>query len=229
MPVLDGTTGPLPGSSEETRKLLIAAATREFAASGVHGASLLAITRQAGQRNRGAVHYHFGSRTGMLVAVLQEHLDFIASRGAELFAHALTQPSDDLVSCFETIVRPAIELSATGSLGCAYLAVLADLADQGPDDHPPEVVDILTRIGGFEVFELIVERMPEMPEILSTERAALIMGFLLKTVADRARTMALQPELVEGNHMREQLATEPFIANVIAMAVGMATAPIPQL
>ncbi len=229
MSILDSAATPPPGSSEETRRRLIDAATREFASAGVHGASLLAITRQAGQRNRGAVHYHFGSRVGMLVAVLEERVDFIAAREAELFAIAKAGLSDDLASCFETIVRPAIELSATGSLGSAYLAVLADLADQGPDAHPPEVVEILTRIGGFEIFNLIVERMPPMPEILSTERAALIMSFLLKAVADRARNADLRPELADGSHMREPLPSECFIANVTAMAVGMATAPVPQI
>ncbi len=57
-------------TASDTRQLLIDAATRAFAEHGVHNASLLEITRQAGQRNRGAVHYHFGSREGMLVAVL---------------------------------------------------------------------------------------------------------------------------------------------------------------
>ena len=49
------------------------AATRAFAEHGVTNASLLDITRQAGQRNRGAVHYHFGSREGLLAAVLEQH------------------------------------------------------------------------------------------------------------------------------------------------------------
>ena len=56
-----------------TREQLIDAATRAFAEHGVDAASLVEITRRAGQRNRGAVHYHFGGRDGLLVAVLEEH------------------------------------------------------------------------------------------------------------------------------------------------------------
>ena len=56
-------------------------------------ASLLEITRQAGQRNRGAVHYHFGSRTGMLVAVLEQHLDVLAARERELLTIARAPPT----------------------------------------------------------------------------------------------------------------------------------------
>ena len=74
----------MTGNAEETRQRLIEAATRGFAEQGVHSASLLEITRQAGQRNRGAVHYHFGSREGMLVAVLEQHVDMLATREKEL-------------------------------------------------------------------------------------------------------------------------------------------------
>lgn len=41
-------------------------------------ASLVDITRRAGQRNRGAVHYHFGSRDGLIVAVIDQHAAFLA-------------------------------------------------------------------------------------------------------------------------------------------------------
>lgn len=222
-----GSTALPPGSPEETRKLLIDAATHEFAAEGVHSASLLEITRQAGQRNRGAVHYHFGSRTGMLVAVLEQQAHFIARRGAELVARAQRQPADDIASCLEAIVRPAVEASAIGPLGCAYLVILAELTDQGPDAHPQEVVDVLTRFNGLAVYELLAERMPSMPDEYVAERTSLIASFLLKTVADRARAMHLALDLAEGGRIRPHLETEPFIANLISMGVAMATAPIP--
>ncbi len=66
-PATGPSTGPSAGpasSGAETRERLLVAATRAFAEHGVANASLLDITRQAGQRNRGAVHYHFGSREG---------------------------------------------------------------------------------------------------------------------------------------------------------------------
>jgi AcrR family transcriptional regulator len=66
------TTGP----ALETRRLLVEAATEAFAEHGVFAASLVDITRRAGQRNRGAVHYHFGTREGLLVAVLEQYADF---------------------------------------------------------------------------------------------------------------------------------------------------------
>src|SRR3954454_6117556 len=96
--------------SLETRRLLVEAATEAFAEQGVYAGSLVEITRRAGQRNRGAVHYHFGSREGLLVAVLHQHVPSLAAREGELLAAARDSPDDDLGSVLEAIVRPAVEL-----------------------------------------------------------------------------------------------------------------------
>ena len=60
----------MPPDASDTRQKLLDAAARAFAEDGVFNASLIEITRQAGQRNRGALHYHFGSRDGVLCAVI---------------------------------------------------------------------------------------------------------------------------------------------------------------
>jgi len=104
----------MTGNVEETMQRLLEAATRGFAEQGVHSASLLEITRRAGQRNRGAVHYHFGSRAGMLVAVLEQHVDLLAERERQLLAIAREQPDDDLASAVTAFVRPAVELGDLG-------------------------------------------------------------------------------------------------------------------
>ncbi len=102
-----------------TRSRLIEAATEAFAEHGVFTASLVEITRRAGQRNRGAVHYHFGSREGLLVAVLEQHTAFLAEREGELLDKARTTPDDDLGSVLEAIVRPAVELVRDRTLRAA--------------------------------------------------------------------------------------------------------------
>ena len=82
----------------DTRQALVEAATTAFAEQGVFTASLVEITRRAGQRNRGAVHYHFGSRDGLLVAVIDQHAPALARRESELLERARTRPGDDLAS-----------------------------------------------------------------------------------------------------------------------------------
>jgi len=62
-----------------TRADLMAAGRRLFARRGYDGASIRAITREAGT-NLGAVTYHFGSKRGLYAAVLEQGLRPIAAR-----------------------------------------------------------------------------------------------------------------------------------------------------
>ncbi|MDO9456741.1 TetR/AcrR family transcriptional regulator [Nocardioides sp.] len=217
-----GPDSVVPGSSpaDETRRRLVVAATLGFAEHGVHTASLLEITRQAGQRNRGAVHYHFGSRTGMLVAVLEQHVELLAGREHELLAVAHGRPDTDLASAVEALVRPAVELAELGGQGRAYLMILAQLVEEDPAAMDPEVVSALERMGGYDAYALLERRVPSMPDDLRAERLSLVTAFILRAIADRGRA-GEQPTA------RRQLDLEPFAANLVAMVVGMLTAPGP--
>jgi AcrR family transcriptional regulator len=210
----------MTGNADETRHRLIEAATRGFAEQGVHSASLLEITRQAGQRNRGAVHYHFGSREGMLVAVLDQHVDLLASRERELLAIARQLPDDDLASAVAAFVRPAVELGDLGWEGRCYLVILAELVEDDPDSLDPDVVAAITRAGGYDADGLLEQRMPPMSDELRLERMSLTTTFILRAAAVRARAG-------DRTHpSRHQLDTEAFVRNLISMAEGMLTAPI---
>ncbi len=211
-----------PGSgAEETRQLLVDAAAREFAENGVHTASLLEVTRQAGQRNRGAVHYHFGTREGLLVAVLEEQVDFLSRRERELLTVARGRQGD-LASVVEAFVRPSVELADQGWKGRCYLMILCELVEDDPDARHPDVRAALERTGGYEAYTLFEERMPPMPEGLRAERMSLATSFILRASADRARSTE------RDTPSRPQLPTEEFIANLVAMAVGMVSAPVPS-
>lgn len=202
----------------DTRQRLLDAAARVFAEQGVETASLLEVARRAGQRNRGAVHYHFGSRTALLVAVLEQYAGFLAQREGELLARAAQAPDTDLASVVEAVVRPAVELAETGWRGRCYLVVVAELAESDQAAMDPAVAAALARTGGYAVYDLLTRRMPPLSEPLLTERLSLLTGFILRSVADRARS-------VERGHGRAQLDTRTFTANLVALAAGLASAP----
>lgn len=207
----------MPPSAEGTRRKLIDAATRSFAENGVATASLVDITRQAGQKNRGAIHFHFGSRDGLLAEVLARHADFLAEREGALLEVARARPADDIVSVVEAIVRPAVDLAETGWRGRCYLVILAELVNDHPDDRDPAVQAALDRTGGYAVYGLLEERMPALPAEIRAERLSLITGFILRAVADRARSQER-----EG---RPQLPREEFTRHLVAMVAAMAMAP----
>jgi len=210
----------MPPDASETRRRLLDAAARAFAEHGVANASLLDITRQAGQRNRGALHYHFGSRDGVLAAVLERHVDFLAQREAELLEVALASPDDDLESAVEAVVRPAAELAESGWRGRCCLLIIAELSQEDPHTLHPDVQEALDRTGGHAVYDLIAKRMPPMSDELRIERFALITVFILRAVADRARLVGRRTR-----RGRPQLDHESFVRNLVAMAAAALAAP----
>lgn len=206
-------------SADDTRRRLLEEATRGFAEQGVHTASLLEITRRAGQRNRGAVHYHFGSRMGMLVAVLEQYLEELAERERQLLDLAHRQPDDDLASAVRALVLPCVELAALGSRGRWYLMILGQLVEESELSLDPDVRGVLERLGGYEAVRLLEQRMPPMPDDVRAERIALVTAFILRAIGDRGRAGE------RNTPGRPQLATEPFAENLVSMVVGMLRAP----
>jgi AcrR family transcriptional regulator len=212
----------MPPDASNTRRKLLDAAARAFAEHGVFNASLLEITRQAGQRNRGALYYHFGSREGVLCAVLEEHVDFLAAREGELLEIALGTPEDDVESVVEAIVRPAAELAESSWQGRCFLLILAELVQEDPAALDPDVSAVLARTGGEAVYALLGSRMPEVSTDLRLERFALITMLILRSVADRGRSIGRR-----GRAGRPQLGYEAFVRNLIVMVAAAADAPDP--
>jgi AcrR family transcriptional regulator len=199
----------VPAEGSATRERLLDAATRAFAEHGVANASLLEITKQAGQRNRGSLHYYFGSREGVVVAILDRHVGFLAEREAELLEKARGQAG--LAPVVEAIVRPATELAESGWRGRCCLLIIAQLAEEDPRSLAPGIQAALDRTGGHAVYETFAERMPPMPELQRVERFSLVTEFVVRAVADRARLLGRRRK------GRPQLDRDQFIANLVAM------------
>lgn len=87
----------------ETRKRLLAAAAELFATRGIDGVSVDAVADAAG-RTSGAVYAHFGSKQGLLLAVLDEWTHSLLTA---LFADvaAMGSPIDQLAAVWDNVGR----------------------------------------------------------------------------------------------------------------------------
>ena len=210
----------MPPDASKTRAALLDAAARAFARDGVFNASLIDITRQAGQGNRAALRYHFGSRDGVLCAVIQRHAEFLAHREGELLDVAKRQAG--LEAVVEALVRPAAELADSGWRGRCCLLIIAELTGEDREQYSPELQAVLASTGGDDVFALLTERTGHLTDELRTERFSLMVMFILRAIADRARILERR-----ARHGRPQLAHEPFVANLVAMAAAALDASAP--
>lgn len=83
---------------------LILAAERLFAEQGIEAVALRHVNQAANQKNMSAAHYHFGSREGLVAAVLMHRLPDLDRRRAEL----LGRPSEskDIRFYLDAFIRP---------------------------------------------------------------------------------------------------------------------------
>lgn len=211
----------MPPDASKTRDKLLDCAALAFAEDGVFNASLIDITRQAGQRNRAALRYHFGSRDGILCAVIDRHAEFLAHRERDLLDVALATPDDELAPVLEAIVRPAAELSDSGWRGRCCLLIIAELTGEDRASYSAELQSVLARTGGDDVYELLTARTQFLSEELRIERFSLLVMFILRAIADRARLLERR-----GRRSRPQLDYEHFVQNLVAMAAAALAAPL---
>lgn len=114
----------------DTRTLLIDVAERLFAERGLAAVSLRTVGSEAGQRNNSAAQYHFGSREGLLAAIVEARSAPVEARRADLVARldtGLDAGRDAWVAqLLEALLRPLAE-TIEGDRHTHYLRFLVQV------------------------------------------------------------------------------------------------------
>ena len=192
-----------------TRARLVRAGERRFARDGVNGAKLSDIVRDAGQRNDSAVGYHFGSRQGLLTAIVAKHM-------LAMEAHREIPADDaDLHAVVTAIVAPTAALLATED-GRDFLRIIEQVADWSGVGTSRQN-DVLTgTVIGAQLDRLHALLEPELGVTLARERGALLVTFLTAALAERARSREAGA--------RQRLGHERFVRHVADVLTGALSA-----
>ncbi|MGW4651642.1 TetR/AcrR family transcriptional regulator [Kitasatospora sp. NPDC004289] len=205
-----------PAGGTPTRDRLIRAGARLFAEQGVHGAQLRDVVRLAGQSNPSAVQYHFGSREGLLDAVMRERQE-----RAERSLHALLprpegQPLPVLLDAL--VASEAAELASDagrdGLRIAAQISYRSGIRTREPHPH-------LAGGGYWRLIGELETSLLELPEPVRLERIDLALILVGAALAERARQLESGERLLTGDAL--------FRADLVAMAGAMLTAPLPAL
>jgi AcrR family transcriptional regulator len=201
-----------------TRGKLIAAGERLFATQGIHGAQIRDVVRAADQANDSAVHYHFGSRAGLLGAICQQHINAMEPERERRLAAQGESPT--LETVVTDLVQPIADRLQTQS-GRYFLRITAQLAGHAgvrSGSQPPAIVGPALRAQLEQLQQMCAQRMPAE---LAGERVAVMIGALTAALADRATAMDVGAPFV--------LDDEAFVANLEAMLVAALLAPVPAV
>lgn len=205
--------------STTTPDLLLDAATRLFAERGVDNVSIAEIVRAADQRNASAVHYHFGGRDEVLLAVLARHVPVIAERRSRLLEVAEARPDSDVRAAVEAIVRPVTEFAQRGWRERAYLQIGSEMTG-AVDRASPAIRDLLGRTAGHAAWALFRRRCPTVPADLWQVRQEICIAFIGRAAADRARRLDQV-----GPEEPDVLSDDRFVDNLVDMVLGAMAAP----
>ena len=174
---------PVEGVEVDTKQRLLDAAERLFAQAGFHAASLRAITGEAGA-NLAAVSYHFGSKEGLMEAVIDRRLTPLnAQRTAALDAALAAAEADGRPPTVRQILRAFIEptLRFRQVESCDFIALVGRMVS--------ETDDTLRRIfvGRMEpfrkrIFEALKLALPDTSEAILNWRLHFTVGAMAHTM-----------------------------------------------
>ncbi|MET9676489.1 TetR family transcriptional regulator [Streptomyces sp. NPDC006482] len=203
-------------SGPETRDKLIRAAEELFAAQGVDGAQLRDVVALAGQANPSAVQYHFGSRAGLLDAVMAGR----QARTREVLAPLLDAAGDDLKELVASLVTAeASELRTDRGRRC--LRISAQLShESGIRTRTPHPT--LAGTVYWHLIERLADRLAAggLPEPLLLERLDLALTVVGAAMADRARQYLDGAEPLTGEAL--------FLADLVETTTALLRAAQPR-
>lgn len=199
-------------TSPDARELILLAGERTIAERGPDVA-LRDIAVAAGQRNNSAVHYHFGSRDGLIGAIIERHQPALESRRTELLAdHEAADAPDSVAALVGILVRPMFDVPySEGSTHYARFLeqARAHPAVSGPDLH--EQRWSATRVLVGRLYKAMSALSPAMRRYRLKAMSTVMFALLADYERQRFESAADRAEAQD---------------HIIAMIVGLLTEPV---
>ncbi|KAA1415468.1 TetR family transcriptional regulator [Nocardioides humilatus] len=200
-----------------TSKVALLLAAERLVAERGADVPLRDVAAAAGQRNNSAVHYHFGSRENLVMAVLELRSAAQESRRLQSLAELEVEGnSDDIAALVDILLRPICEVPYEQG-ATHYARFMAQVYNR------PELADLVFDPARWPSAQIIVVRLYRLLDHLAPDvrrrRIASIHALSTTFLADHERRTrpdadpAPAPELVD---------------DLIASTVGMLTARIPE-
>lgn len=204
--------------ADQTRERLMRAAEHLFAAEGIENVSVRAILREAGQRNESALHYHFGSKAGLIEALQTERVQQVVDLRRAAIDDATAGGREPSVRelCFLMIDAP-FRLCARDRGFRDFISVFGQrlvVADRPVNAHLLGRRD--TRLG--EVSALLRRQLASLDDRLFEMRLESLSRFTLLAMSRRARN---------GGSFRGKSA-QLFVNDLADTMAGMLLAPVSE-
>ncbi|ETB35555.1 TetR family transcriptional regulator [Mycobacterium avium subsp. hominissuis 10-5606] len=210
-----GTDMPAPArrrnvSGESTRVMLMEVAERLFATRGIEAVTMREIQEAAGQSNTSVIRYHFGSRDGLIRALIVHRQRRLGTdRQRMLEAMREDGKEADPRAVVWLLVRPLANSIAAGEMFVPFLARLSEDPRARSDYWPEHLEDEWTQ---DRLEELVDAALQDLPLRIRRGRTFQLYTSLINVLAAAARS---------GHGL-----SEAQLHNYVDAWVGMLTAPV---
>lgn len=193
------------------REEMIDAGERLAAERGIAAMSLREVQAAAGQRNKSAAQYHFGSRTGLIEAIAATRMGPINEVRRQLLDEL--DEGASVRQIVETVVEPLAD--ATLRPGSCWARFLA----QGLND--PEINEVVRRTfeaGPYrDALHRLLGAMTDVPEPLRPRRVEHAIGMLVLSLAASEAVLA-----ADGTG---RIPVEAQVADLVDICTAVLEAP----
>ena len=202
-------------SGESTRVMLMEVAERLFATEGIEAVTLREIQQAAGQSNTSVIRYHFGSRDGLIRALIAyRQRTWRGSPGDVGDACATRARRPDPRAVVWLLVRPLANSIAAGEMFVPFLARLAEDPRARSEYWPDHVDDEWTQ---EQLEELVDAALQDLPERIRRGRTFQLYISLINVLAAAARS-GPRPQRSAAAQLRRHLGRHADRAGVVRNA-----------
>jgi AcrR family transcriptional regulator len=203
--------------SARTRRRFIEAGQKLFAARSIDSVSLNEITVAAGQKNRNALQYHFGSREGLLQAIVDTHATRVHELRRPYLEEHPNNGGNTAGDAARALICPLVDYVGENPAAIDYIKILSQMAAlDSPLLNPASTSGI--RFQQDEKLEKLVQRaLAHLEPAEMRRRLFLTVSLTFHGLADIIRT-------TEANRRR----TLMFEQIILAVESLLAAPPLQQ-
>ncbi|MFE2993506.1 TetR family transcriptional regulator [Nocardia sp. NPDC059246] len=198
----------------EARERIILAAEQLIAERG-QAVPLRDIAAAAGQRNNSAIQYHFGSRDGLIEAVVEHRLATLEVRRLELLAEQAGTGATGVHDLLEALVIPMLELSDRH--GINHYARFLEQIHTHPAVTDAANLESARRTSVRVIMQQLERELTDLPKRLRLRRLRALPTVLFALLADHERA-------VEAGRVAAGDVTA--WGEIVDMLAGVLTAPV---
>ncbi|MBK7170178.1 MAG: TetR family transcriptional regulator [Gammaproteobacteria bacterium] len=206
--------------TDTTRTLIISTAETLFAEHGVSGVTINSINQAAGQKNSNAVRYHFGDKTGLLLAIIDKHLEQIAERRKIMLKNLARRGDHSLRDLVETLVHPIARQMNEPCGGEAFIHINAEFITVKAFSFYKEIDNPIRIHFEDQLILLFQAHMSHLPKILAMKRMILVSGMIYNGLSNHAR---IRHQLPAGHPL---IDFDLAVCNLVDAIVAILSSPV---